>query len=382
MQIHEINIYPITLPFLEKFSHSISEGFSAKNIVVEMITDHGKARGYGEGAPRSYVTGESQESAARSIKQIVEMDSFPRELNDISQIWDFVDRLPNGKEHNAAICALEMAFLDLLGRSKNESIIEYFPHDFLNDRIYYGVALPLAGKKRILELARLIKNMGIHQLKLKMGESLKKNLEIVETIHEVFGSECNIKIDVNGIWNRELAMEHVPLIIDHDIKIVEQPMMPGDKEIGEFAKEMQEDQVKVMADESACTLEETEKISKEGHYNMINVRLSKCGGYRRSFRIIRYLRENGIPFQIACQLGESGLLSAAGRILSLLCRDALFHDGSYDEFLLKENITVENITFGYGGSAGPLEGSGLGVEINRGNLKHLSNGKIHRIKVQ
>ncbi len=382
MQIHEVKIYPITLPFLYEFSHSIRKISSAKNIVVELIADHGEIKGYGEGAPRSYVTGETQKSATISIRKIIEKDAFPWDLNDISQIWDFVDRLPNGKEQNAAICALEMALLDLLGRGKNKSIIEYFPHDFLNNRIYYGVALPLVDKKRILEMARLIKDMGINQLKLKMGKNFNKNKEIVEAIHQVFGNGSDLKIDVNGVWNRELAVKHIPLIKDHHIRIVEQPMMPDSHEVAEFAKKMQEDQVKIMADESACSFEDVENVARNGHYNMINVRLSKCGGFRKSFRIIHYLRERGIPFQIACQLGESGLLSAAGRILSLLCRDALYHDGSYDKFLLKENVTVENVSFGYGGSAGPLGDNGLGVQINARNLERLSGGKISEIPVQ
>ena len=161
MQIHEVNIYPITLPFQDEFSHSISKRSSAKNVVVELIADHGETRGYGEGAPRSYVTGESQKSTVRSIKKIIELDSFPRELNDLSQIWDFVDRFPNGKEHNAAICALEMALLDLLGRNENRSVIEYFPHDFLNKKIYYGVAFPLVDKERILDMAQQAGAKGI-----------------------------------------------------------------------------------------------------------------------------------------------------------------------------------------------------------------------------
>jgi len=73
-------------------------------------------------------------------------------------------------------------------------------------------------------------------------------------------------------------------------------------------------------------------------------------------------------------LGESGILSAAGRALSLLCKDAVYYDGSYDKFLLKENITIEDVSFGPGGKAGPLDGSGLGVKIDRGNLMQLSDG--------
>jgi len=131
-----------------------------------------------------------------------------------------------------------------------------------------------------------------------------------------------------------------------------------------------------MADESACTLKETQNLMREGWYDMINIRLSKCGGIRNSLKIIDYLRTHRIPFQIGCQLGESGLLSAAGRTLSLLCRDARYYDGSYDEFLLKENITTENVTFGLRGEAGPLDAPGLGVEVSDKNLMRLSEDSV------
>jgi muconate cycloisomerase len=131
-----------------------------------------------------------------------------------------------------------------------------------------------------------------------------------------------------------------------------------------------------MADESACSLNEVKKVIKEGHYKMINVRLSKCGGFRNSLKIIEYLRYRGIPFQIGCQLGESGILSAAGRALSLLCGDANYYDGSYDAFLLKENITLDHVSFGQGGEAGPLEAPGLGAEVSAQSLGRLSTDCI------
>ena len=137
---------------------------------------------------------------------------------------------------------------------------------------------------------------------------------------------------------------------------------------------MQTYNVTLMADELACSLRDVERIIKEGNYKMINVRLSKCGGFRRSLRIIDHLRMNGLSFQIGCQLGESGILSAAGRALSLLCNDAKYYDGSYDRFMLKENIITQDVSFGLGGKAGPLDGYGLGVEINMESLMSLSNG--------
>ena len=137
-----------------------------------------------------------------------------------------------------------------------------------------------------------------------------------------------------------------------------------------------------MADESACSLSDVEKILRIGHYQMINVRLSKNGGFRNSLRIIDYLRRNGTFFQIGCHLGESGILSAAGRILCLLCNDAMYYDGSYDEFLLEENVTLEHVSFGLGGEADPLDGHGLGIEVDSQNLARLSEGSPTVLKRQ
>ncbi|MBW1841853.1 MAG: hypothetical protein JRI75_08680 [Deltaproteobacteria bacterium] len=373
MKIDKIKVYSIKLPFSVDFSHSLRKRSSAKNIIVEVTARKGELIGYGEGAPRSYVTGETQESVTESLQNLISRSEFPWELNDVSQIWDFVDGLSGGKEQNAAICALETALLDAFGQNRNKNVIDYFTKDFFAENVYYGAAIPLANRKRILESCQLIKKMAINTLRLKWGKNLEQNKEIIETVHAEFDGDYDLRVDINCAWNGALALEHIPLIHKYKIKVVEQPMVPGNPDLADFGPLLRDAGVNLMADESACTLKEVAQITKEGHYNMINVRLSKCGGFRNSFRIIDYLRKNRIPFQIGCQLGESGILSAAGRVLSLLCRDADYYDGSYDEFLLKENTTIDNVSFGPCGKAGPLEGIGLGVRVDPEQLVLLRN---------
>jgi L-alanine-DL-glutamate epimerase-like enolase superfamily enzyme len=374
MRIDQICVYPIILPFSEEFSHSLRKRYSVNNIIAEVVAEQGKIKGYGEGAPRSFVTGESQESAAQSIYRFINLNNFPWELSHVSQIWNFVDTLSHGKAHNAAICALETALLDALGKNQGRNIIDYFPKDFMTNKVYYGSALPLAGKKRIVEICQLIKKMKVKKLKLKLGKDLSQNKEILEAVRMVFGEDCDLKIDINCVWDYALAVKHLSLIKNYGIKVIEQPMRPNDPETADFAELMQKAGVVLMADESACSLDDMKKIAREGYYKMINVRLSKCGGFRNSLKVIDYLRSNGISFQIGCHLGESGILSAAGRILCLLCSDAVYCDGSYDEFLLEKNLTVEDVSMGPGGEADPLKGPGLGIEVSGKNLSALSEG--------
>jgi len=372
MQIDKVIIHRVLLPFSIVFSHSLRDRSSAGNVIAEVIAEKGQIKGFGEGAPRSYVTGESQESAVKGIGRLTQQDNFPWQLNDVSQIWDFIDSLPGRKDHNAAVCALENALLDALGKYQNKSVIEYFPDNFYTDTVYYGAAIPLADKQKIIEFSQLIKTMQINKLKLKMGTDYDQNKGILEAVRLVFEDDCDIKVDVNGVWDRTLAIKHIPMILEYKVKVLEQPMMPGDAHLADVADLLQSSDVILMADESVCTLEHAKRISAQGCYGMVNVRLSKCGGFRNSLRLIDYLRMSGIQIHIGCHLGESGLLSAAGRALCLLCGDAVYCDGSYDEFLLKENITFENISFEPGGKATALNGPGLGVEVDPQSLARLS----------
>jgi len=374
VRIDRVNIYKISLPFTGDFSISRKKGSSANNIIVEIIADQGKIRGYGEGAPVKFVTGETQERVTKSVNNFTQKNSFPWKLYDVSQIWDFIDGLPKGKENNASICALEVALLDALGKIQKKPIIDYFQKDFYASTIYYGASIPLGNKQRIMEICELIRNLRIKHLRIKMGEAFQQNKDAIETVKLVFGDDYDLRIDPNGVWDLDLALKHVPLIKEYNVKIVEEPMSYLDPGFIEFVGLMKSYGVILMACETVCTLEDLERIIKDGYYVMTNVKLCRSGGFRRSLRIIERIRSSGLSFQIGCTLGESGILSAAGRALSLLCSDAVYHDGSYDRFMLKENITLEDVSFGPGGKAGPLDGPGLGVNINRENLMRLSNG--------
>jgi L-alanine-DL-glutamate epimerase-like enolase superfamily enzyme len=373
MRIDKVRVYQITLPFSGDFFHARSKASSARNIIVEIIADKGEIRGYGEGAPRIHVTGESQQSAAEGVKALVMSKEFPWDLESISEVWGFVESLSVGKEHHSALCSVESALLDGLGRAENKPVSEYLPKDFVARKVTYGATVPIGSEERVAQICRLIRSLGIDRLRLKMGKDFEQNQRCLRIVNSFFGQECDLRVDVNGGWTMALALKHLDLLVEHRVRVVEQPMMPGDPNMGTVSAQLRAHGIEVMADESACTLSEVEALTQQGWYSMTNVRLSKCGGFRNSLKSIDFLRKRGVPFQIGCQLGESGILSAAGRALCLANLDAAYYDGSYDKFLLADNVTVEDVMFGPGGVAGPLEGSGLGTEVDNGKLGRMSD---------
>jgi len=88
MHFESINLYRIRLPFQRDFAISRLNGRSATRVVVEAVADKGRVKGYGEGLPIEFATGETPETVMEDVASFVSGGFFPRRLKDISQIWD------------------------------------------------------------------------------------------------------------------------------------------------------------------------------------------------------------------------------------------------------------------------------------------------------
>jgi muconate cycloisomerase len=372
MKISAINIYKLTLPFKFPLSHSQKNATSADNIIVEIIPQEHGLYGYGEGGPRPYVTGETQDTAIHDVRSLCLNERFPWNLNNVSQIWNFVDSALQERNHNAALCALETALLDILARKEGRNILHYLPKDHFANEMRYGGTVPIAGPDMVAKICGIMREFDIKEVRLKMGRDFEQNRRTIEAVCRVMHREGSLRVDVNGAWNLDLAKEHLPLLVSHRVNILEQPLMPDDDNWGELADILRKRDVKLMADESVCSIQDMEEAIGDGYFDLINVRLSKCGGFSNSLKIIQRIRDAGLNYQVGCQLGESGILSAAGRALCAVSSDALFYDGSYDAVVLRDNVTTVHVSFKYGGKAGVLKGPGLGVLVDRRRLKQFS----------
>jgi len=128
----------------------------------------------------------------------------------------------------------------------------------------------------------------------------------------------------------------------------------------------------VIADESVCSLEDAEKFISRRACDAFNIRLSKCGGFFASLAVAELARRGRLRCQVGCQVGETGILSAAGRHLAGWLEDVLYLEGSFGTWVLQEDIVEEDIRFGRSGQALPLEGPGLGVRVCRERVRKYS----------
>ena len=121
--------------------------------------------------------------------------------------------------------------------------------------------------------------------------------------------------------------------------------------------------IPVMADESIVTLDDAKRLIDQNACDYFNLRISKCGGIYNTLAIVELSKQMGIKIQLGCLVGETAILSAAGRHLAAHLSEVKFVEGSYSTHLLVDDIAQEEIKFGNKGEAPVFSGEGLGVNI-------------------
>ena len=358
------------MAFLSPIKHNLATHHGSENLVLKVTTEEGVA-GYGEGVPRAFVTGETLMASLAFLKEVL-IPSFlqvpltnPQQL--LAALAARLEALPAARAHPAACCALETALLDAAGRTWRRSVA-----DFLGPRchqhITYSAVLPLAPPEQMARFFQLVKANGMRFLKLKVGTD--QDLVMLAQAREELGWDLDLRVDANCAWSPTEAIQRLREMERFRLSAVEQPVA---KEDFEGLRQVQEAlEIPVIADESLCHEADARRLLDLKACRIFNLRLSKCGGLLAAGRIRQLAEEAGVSCQLGCHVGETSILSAAGRHFALCSPRLTYVEGSFSPFLLRHDPVAEAVTFNHGGAAGELPGPGLGVEVLDARLDEMA----------
>jgi muconate cycloisomerase len=361
--IAAVDVLTVELPFRFSFGHALAERSSSTNVVVRVRLEDGTV-GYGEGVPRDYVTGETVDGAVDALCERLVPQVLGASLaapDDVPALLEEVPaHAPDGSLQTAARCALELAVLDAAGRHFECSVQRW-----LGSRaapvVTYDAVLPFSSPKKLVALALLIRALGVHQVKIKVGADLDKELRSLELLRRRLGTHADIRVDANCGWTADEALEAIARMRAHAISSVEQPLAGEDLDgLARVAAEVPE---AIIVDESLRTVEEARALADRHACDAFNIRVSKCGGLLPALAIAGVARENDLFTVVGAQVGESGILSAAGRHAAAAIVSPRYVEGSGGRLLLREDLTAENVLPGRRGFARTFTGPGLGVTV-------------------
>jgi muconate cycloisomerase len=375
--IEKAELYALKIPFRMDFTHAMASRSFSDSLILK-IEGRGK-RGFGEAIVRDYVSGEigKDTDLLENAKKIIVRILEPLIEKNIS--WE------EGKEHLDSLalelhelpmlCAVETALLDMFCHSSGEDIYGLLKKEPLKQSIQYGGTLPMLPLPEAEYILDMYEKVNIRNIRIKLGTDLDYNKKILKLSREKLGRDFDLRVDANASWSLEMALNNLKLCRKYGIFLVEEPFGRDREEILFLLNYPESRDFQFVADESALTVNDVETMAKNRSYHMINLRLSKNGGLLKILKMAEIAEKEGLQYQVGCHVGETGILSASGRVAASILPKTVYVDGSYDSYLLSENITSENFSFGFGGMAEIIRGQGLGFIVDETKLGRLSIGK-------
>jgi len=370
MRLVAATLYALRIPFVESFRHRVTERRWSDSVVVR-VRDEAGTEGFGEGMARPYVTGETVDGMLQHLARDLWPALVERELPPFADATDLatLDALiPTTAVSgviaaNASRAALELAVVDCALRRGGRSLAALLPPR--RRTVTYSGVITAGPIERAIQHARQMRAVGLQHVKLKVG--FADDVARVAALREVLGPDVSLRLDANGAWTVERAVEVLDAVAPLGIAAVEQPLPRGP--VTELRRLKEAVRVPIMADESLLTPADAEALIAARAVDHFNVRVSKCGGLHRSAGMAARAATAGIGVQIGSQVGETAILSAAGRHLAASLPDVVFVEGSFGTLLLAEDVSVESVRFGHRGEAPLLTGPGLGVRVLEDRLR-------------
>lgn len=335
MKIRQITVQHIRIPMRIRFAQANNAVDHSSSVIVIVETENG-IRGYGEACPRLYVTGETPQS----VEDDISVNSpliCSLNIDSIEEIRDLVlNQLPF-LARPAAICGMELALLDALGKERQDTVFELFGLELPPVLSYSGV-IP-TGNIEVLE--PLLRRFNFKDIKIKLDKDLINGLGRVRYIRTLFGNDVSIRADLNEAWTPEIARQQIPLYLHHGVSSFEQ-IFPATEETA-LRKITEEfgSHVSIMLDESLTTIERARYLIENRLGNHFNLKISKHGGIFHTLEICRLAYENGIKCQLGAHFGETSILTAAGMVVAGMFPELTNREGAMGTWLLEMDICTD-----------------------------------------
>ena len=371
MKIKSLTIKELNIPFKVSFKHATATRSKTESVIVISETENGH-KGYGEGCPRSYVTGETLETSFQffntHLPQLMGIGDLDRLVSWIAGHQGEIDQNP------AAWCAIELALLDALGKENDQSMEVSLSLPQLDRDFQYTAVLGVNHLEGFKKQVQRYCELGFCDFKIKVSGNLKDDQDRIKLFESLNSGKSGIRLDANNLWGHsDEAIDYIEQL-NYSFFAIEEPLKTGNYE--GCRKIFEVTKIPIILDESFIRQDQFPELTSSPKAWMINLRISKMGGIVRSLAIAKQAEALGIPIIIGAQVGETSLLTrAALTVANATSNNVVAQEGAFGTHLLERDITSQPIMFGKGGKLSMAEFSqkpGLGIKITEDHLSSMT----------
>ena len=373
MLIKELSWTPFRLPFADRFNTARGQLKVREGIILKIETEEGLI-GLGEGSPLPEYGGGRLPEVIALLAELK-----PRLIGaDLKHADDEIMRLLDepGFGHTATACALDTAVCDILSQRDQLPLFLWLRRtkpgysrnwDSLVKRIPVNATISAVATRDAIEAAQRAVRHGFEYIKLKVGVEANNEQEIerIRAVRASLESTVRLRLDANGAWEVEQAVEIINALEDLQIELVEQPVALAN--IAGLATVREAVKVKIAADEPVTSMTAARQIIEHKAADLLVIKPMTVGGLRPARQIIELATKAGLESYVTTSF-DSGVGIMAALHLAATLPVPIRPCGLATASLLAGTL-IKNLPPVEWGEMLLPTGNGLGVELDQAQLE-------------
>jgi L-alanine-DL-glutamate epimerase-like enolase superfamily enzyme len=363
LEIVELKAYPTSFPVPPEHRVALGIGTTIKrDAVVVKVTTAGGLIGWGESHH-----GRAHTAVAKLIETTLRQLVLGMNAADVVGVWKRIyDKQLASHGMGAGTClamsGIDMALWDIRGKAAGMPLYKLLGGARRAVPAYAGgVSLGYQPPAQLIEELRKSLDAGYKAVKLRVGDSPRRDLERIRAVRKACGEDLVILTDANIGYSVEDVRQAMPGMDELNVAWLEEPFPAHDYRSYRLARGF--GRTPLAAGENHYTRFEFNRVIEDGAIAILQPDLSKTGGITEALRIAAMASAYKLPIHPHSSM--TGLNHAA----SIHFLAAIDNGGYFEGDVSKANKFRDELVPNPGavdkdGNVWPLDKPGLGLEVN------------------
>ena len=339
MKVARVELTRIKVPFKRAFRHAAASRSESDAIIIRVESETGLS-GFGEIQARPYVTGETNDHIWEEGGARVGRSLLRASIESPADIPSLLGGEAGFANFPALTGGFDLALHDLLivaGLARWDQILG--PRRTSPVQRCLTIGGDYDGDQ--LRKQALVARMGRYDV-VKLKVSSPDDARRVIDLRRSLGDACRIRLDANGEMTLDSARSMLELCRDARIESLEEPLSSDSPDhIDQLESLHRSTSVPLVADESICTLADLGQYEGRAAYQLVNVRVGKCGGITGTRALLDACVDRGLGVVSGTMVGESAVLLQTSKMLLEHCEALQYVEGiDQADKLLAEQVVA------------------------------------------
>ncbi len=273
--------------------------------------------------------------------------------------------------HLEAVAGVDIALWDLIGQAAGKPVWKMLAGHGRRELPAYASSILIDTPEKMAEESRKLKAAGYRQIKVKVGQSVRQDIERIEAVRAAVGSGVELMLDANSGFDPTSAIQFGRAAERLGIYWLEEPVHPDDLHGYQRIRDALKD-IRLAAGEGEFMASGFVPFLQNRLLDVVQPDIARCSGFTGSRRVAALANAYNVAF--APHTGASGPVCIAATMhLASAVPNLLTFEDMYIHNPLHA-VLAQPLPKQVDGRIAVPQGPGLGIALDDAALKRFARG--------